>query len=319
MACSWDTGPALVSAAGSYKHVTAQDQLLLRREYSRVRDRDRDRDAAGRAVEEVWLLGSDIAEIFLLCPDTERLSVLAASLTLSAVSEIASGGKREAVAINDTPTNSNETVIFSESFTSDSAATSASQRCASDEREEGFLRSDVSEAQSGMGVLEQQDVRSGCRSSVELSVEGAKKKRRKGKGKGNGKELGSNSHHQLNVSSLRNIASLPSPHVQSSLLCSQLEGLTELSHATAQEEEGEQGSSAVTACDKSSMKLRDTAPASAEVIVTSQNSSSSFSSLPLLLPHTATNIDDDIDAAPMTASFADVFEALLSEKRKDME
>ena len=263
------------------------------------------------------MLGSGIAEIFLLCPDTVRLAVLAASLTLSAASEIASGGKRKATAMNVISVNASETAVSSESFTSDGAATSTLQRSASGGREEEFLCSDVSKAQSGIGVLEQPDLGSACTVSMELSVNGAKKKRRKGKGKSKVKELGINHHDQLNVPSLGDIASLPSPHVQNSFLCSQPGGLTELSHAKAKEEKEEEGSSAVTACEQSSMKVTGTDPPFAEVIDASQNSSSSSS--PLLLPPTAPNMDDYIDAAPVTVSFADMFEALLSEKRKDME
>jgi hypothetical protein len=323
MACSWDTGPALVSAAGSKKHVTAQDTLLLRREYSSPRDRDR--DTSGRAVEEFWLLGSGIAEIFLLSPDTERLSVLAASLTSTAASEITLGIQRKATTMTALPGTSNETVISSESFTFDSTSTTTSQRGTSGEREEGYLCSDVTKAQSGTSVLEQSDLRSGCTSSMEVSVEGAKKRRRgKDKGKRKDKELGSNCNHQLNDSSLGYIESLPPPpplrHVKSSVLCSQAEGLTELSHEEAHQEEGEgeKDSIAVTVCEKSLMELTDTAPACPVDNVTSHHLSSSSSSSPLLLPSTATNMDDDIDAEPMTVSFADMFESLLSEKRKDM-
>ena len=333
MACSWDTGPALVSAAGSNRHVTAQDKLLLRREYSNARDRDRDRerakdrdrDTSGRAVEEFWLLGSGIAEMFLLCPDTERLGVLAASLTSSAALEITLGVKRKATTINALLGTSNETVISSGSFTSDSTTTATSQRGASGERAEGLLCSYVTKAQSGTSVLEQSDLRSSCTSSMELSVEGAMKKRRR-KGKGKGKEQGSICNHQLNDSSQGYIEGLPPPlrHVKSSLLCSQAGGSTEVSHAKAHQEEGEgeveEDSIAVTACEKSLMELTDTAPACSMDNVTSQISSSSLSSSsPLPLPPTATNMDDDIDAEPMTVSFADMFESLLSEKRKDME
>ena len=341
MARSWDTGPALVPAAGSHRHVTAQDKLLLRREYSsprdrdrerdrdRDKDRDRDRDTADRAVEEFWLLGSSIAEIFLLSPDTERLSVLAASLTSSTALEITSGVKRKATTIKALPGTSNETVISSETLTSDSTSTTTSQRGASGEREEGVLFSDVTKAQSGTSVLEQSDIRSGCTSIMELSMKGEMKKRRKGKGKGEGKgkERGSNSNHQLNNSSLGHIESLPPPlppllpHVQSSFLCSQAGGATELSHEEAHqgegEGEGEEDPIAVITCEKSFMKLTDTAPACSMDNVSSHNLSSSSS--PLLLPSTATNMDDDIDADPMTVSFADMFKSLLSEKRKDME
>jgi hypothetical protein len=345
IACSWDTGSALVSAAGYNRHVTAQEKLLLRREYSSPRDRDRERnrnrdrgrERSGTAMEEFWLLGSGIAEIFLLCPDTERLSVLAASLTLSAASEITSGVKRKATTMNALPGTSNETVISSESYTADKTTTTSSQRGASGEREEGSLCSDVTEAQSGTSVLEQTDLRSGCTSSMELSMEGATKKRRKGKGKDKvkdkgkdkGKELGSNCNHKLIDSSRENIESLPPPlrHVMSSLLCNQAGGLTELSHAKVHQEEEdgegeeEEDSVAVTACEKSLMKLTDTAPACSMDNITSHDRSSSFSSSssPLPIPSTATNMDDDIDAVPMTVSFADMFESLLSEKRKDME
>jgi hypothetical protein len=350
MACSWDTGPTLVSAAGSNRHVTAQDKLLLRREYSSRRDRDRDRDrdrkrdrdreTSGRAVEEFWLLGSGMAEIFLLCPVTERLSVLAASLALNAASEVTLGVKRKASTTNALPGTSNETVIPRESFTSDSTTTNTSQRGASGEREEGVLCSDVTTAQSGTSVLDQSELRSSCTSSVELSVEGAMKKRRKGKGKGRdkdkgegkdkGKELGINSNHQLNDSSLEYIESLPPllRHVQSSLLCRQAGGLTELSHAKVHQEEGEregvgegegegeEDSIAVTVCE-SLMKLTETAPACPMDNAISHRLSSSSS--PLLLPSTATNMDDYIDAEPMTISFADMFESILSDKRKYME
>ena len=144
------------------------------------------------------------------------------------------------------------------------------------------------------------------------------KKRRKGKGKGKDKrkELGSNCNHQLTGPSLGYIESLPPPppHVKSNLLCSQAGGLTELSHAEAHheeeegEEEGEEDSIAVTACEKSFMKLSDTAPACSMDNLTSHNLSSSSSSSPLLLPSTAINMDDYIDAEPMTVSFADMFE-----------
>ena len=290
----------MTPATSCKKPVAMQDRLLVRREHSIAWG------AVGGATEEIWLLGSDIAEIFLLSPDTDRLAVIAATLASTAGSSIALREKAETSKLNLPSVNKRVVVYPTSIVTSDRAATLHG----SGERIEVVKCSHVNEILSGIEIL-QQSVLESVSPMIELSLRGAKKKRRKVKGKG------SHLHPQLGIilveqKEMRRIPthsqsnddslSSPVPLIQESFW-SEAAVLTESGNVNAEDP--------TIDCHKPPTALADVVPACAEFIFAPHNLSLQLRQSPM-----ATIIDDDYDAMPMTVSFADMFEALLSEKRK---
>ena len=178
---------------------------------------------------------------------------------------------------------------------------------------------------SEIGIT-QQPITESTLSSIEMHSKGAKHKRRKAKAnaKAKGKERGmginccqsrlgpsfvdhsdtqstptTSAHSQSNVMSL----SPPLPCVRKSVLPGQL------SYAEAEK--------STTECNTSLTELTDIDPTSQEHFIAVQ--SSSFPQPPLSPASSNREDEDDYSAAtpiPVAVSFADMFESLLSEKRK---
>ena len=274
------------------------------------------------------MLGSDMEEICLLNPDADRLALITASSSTSTSiststvgSEIAFREKAKSVSLNIQLLSKSDAPFISQSQSELSAVTSLDNGRRNEAEDTGIFNGTFSLSEIG---ITQQPVIESTSSSVKMLSKGANKKRRKAKGKGKEKGMGINCLQSqlgpscVDHSDMQSTPTTSTPaHSQSNVMslsptlpCVRESNLPGRSSFTEAEK-------STTECNMSLTILTDTDPTCQEHFIAAQ--SSSFLQPPLSPASSNREDEDDYSAStpvPVAVSFADMFESLLSKKRK---